>query len=271
MKKIIIILLVLGSLQSAFAQQELKRADTYFERAYYSDAIPLYEELLPRNKSSRLIKNLADSYYHTFDMKAAARWYGYLISNYRENVEETYHFKLNQSLKAIGEYDKADEVLSNFYSQENRSESLTQLTKDRTYLENVRAIGERFSIKNLVLNTTTSEFGAAKIDSNLVYSASRKQPNALPKLYRWNNQNYLDIYSHPIEKLELGDSLSVSLSKNINSNLHEGTFAITKDRRTLYFTRNSKKKTDTDKISNLKIYRAEWINGDWKKYGGTTF
>jgi len=264
MKKLLFLLLILVSLRPAFAQQELKRADTYFERAYYSDAIPLYVELLPKNKSSRLIKNLADSYYHTFDMKAAARWYGYLISNYGENVEQAYHFKLNQSLKAIGEYDKADQVLSTFYTRQNLPNRVAQLAKDRTYLENVSSIGERFAIKNLAINTVTSEFGAAKVDSNLVYSASRKQPNALPKLYRWNNQNYLDIYAHPIENLELGDSLSTSVSKNINSNLHEGTFAVTKDRKTLYFTRNSKKKTDTDKISNLKICRAERVNGNWK-------
>lgn len=271
MKKLLIIICIISSLQVVLAQQELKRADTYFERAYYSDAILLYEELLPKNKSSKLIKNLADSHYHTFNMKAAARWYGYLISNYGENVEESYHFKLNQSLKAIGEYDKADEILSNFYSQQAQADKVTQLQKDRIYLENVRAIGERFAIENLAINTATSEFGAAKIDSNLVYSASRKQASALPKLYRWNNQNYLDIYSHPIEKLEMGDSLSSSLSKNINSNLHEGTFAITKDRKTIYFTRNSKKKTDTDKISNLKIYKAEWINGEWKNLTALPF
>ena len=247
-----------------FAQQELKRADTYFERAYYSDAIPLYQELLAKNKSATPIKNLADSYYHTFDMKAAARWYQYLISNYGENVEEDYYFKLNQALKANGEYGQANEILSNFYSRENRADDITLLQKDSIYLENVRAIGARFAIENLALNTATSEFGAAKVDANLVYSASRKQTKALPKLYRWNNQNYLDLYAHPIEKIAFGDSISTPLSKNINSNLHEGTFAISNDGKTIYFTRNSRKKTQDEKISNLKIYRAERVNGEWK-------
>ncbi len=247
-----------------FGQQELKRADTYFERAYYSDAIPLYEQLLPRNKSSKLIKNLAGCYYHTFNMKAAARWYGYLVSNYGESVDEDYRFKLNQSLKAIGEYENAQKALIDFYSEQDQDDKVSQLTKDFTYIENVRAIGDRFKIENLNINTATSEFGAARIDSNLVYSASRKHALALPKLYRWNNENYLDIYSHPIDKINLGDSLSTSLSNNINSKMHEGTFAITKDRKTIYFTRNSKKKTEDDKISNLKIYRAEYIDGAWK-------
>ncbi|PIF00774.1 MAG: hypothetical protein CR994_03720 [Maribacter sp.] len=42
-------------------------------------------------------------------MKAAALWYGYLAPNYGENIiDESYHFKLNQSLKAIGGYRKAN-------------------------------------------------------------------------------------------------------------------------------------------------------------------
>ncbi|MDB2606480.1 OmpA family protein [Zobellia sp.] len=264
MKKLLFIWFVLGCTVQTFAQQELKRADTYFERAYYSDAIPLYEQLLPRNKSSKLIKNLADSYYHTFDMKAAARWYGYLVSNYGKNVDESYYFKLNQSLKAIGEYKKAKEVLTTLYTEKNQQEKVLQVEKDFNYIENVRAIGDRFAIENLQLNTTTSEFGAAQIDSNLVYSASRKKSATLPKLYKWNNENYLDIYAHPINKLTQGDSLSNPLSGSINSKMHEGTFAITKDRTTMYFTRNSKNKTVTDNISNLKIYKAEFVNGEWK-------
>ncbi|MDO6517566.1 OmpA family protein [Zobellia uliginosa] len=264
MKKILFICFILGLTVPTFAQQELKRADTYFERAYYSDAIPLYEQLLPRNKSSKLIKNLADCYYRTFDMKSAARWYGYLVSNYGENLDESHYFKLNQSLKSIGEYEKAQQTLLDFYTEHDQGDKASQLAEGYTYIENVRAIGDRFKIENLNLNTASSEFGAARIDSNLIYSASRKQASALPKLYRWNNENYLDIYSHPIDKIGMGDSLSTSLSNTINSKMHEGTFAITKDRKTIYFTRNSKKKTEDDKISNLKIYRAEYIDGAWK-------
>lgn len=264
MKKILFILFTLGLMVQTYGQQELKRADTYFERAYYSDAIPLYEQLLPRNKSTKLIKNLADCYYHTFNMKAAARWYGYLVSNYGGNLDESYYFKLNQSLKAIGEYEKAKKTLIDFYTEKGTSDRVLTAEEDFNYIENVRAIGERFQIENLNINTATSEFGAARIDAKLVYSASRKHSIGLSKLYRWNNEKYLDIYAHPIDKLTLGDSLSISFSSTINSKLHEGTFAITKDRKTIYFTRNSKQRTEDDKISNLKIYRAELIDGTWK-------
>lgn len=261
MKKLLFIIFVLGISQGIFAQDGLKRANLYFERTFYSDAIPLYEQLLERHKSPELIKNLADCYYSTFDMEAAARWYTYLASNYGSRMDESYYFKLNQSLKAIGDYDRANQVLLDFYAQHYGADKVDQLKTEITYLENVRAIGERFTISNLDINTPTSEFGAVKVDSMLVYSATRKHTG---KTFRWNNQKYLDIYVHPFDGLNMGDSLSTDLSKTINTKRkHEGTFAITKDRKTLYFTRNGRKGTESEKIKNLKIYSAERVDGSW--------
>lgn len=265
-KILLYIILFAGLSQSAWAQDDLKRANDFFEKAYYADAIALYEEALPRNKSSQLIKNLADCYYHTFDMKSAARWYGYLVSNYGENIGEDYYFKLNQSLKAIGKYDEAKNILQEYYTKKDDKEKLQKLKEASVYLENVRAIGERFSVENLELNTTTSEFGAMQIGSQIWYTATHKASTS--KKYRWNNQNYLDIYSHPKDKLMLGDSISQELSENINTKLHEGAFSISLDKKTIYFTRNNffkgKRKTDDNKVSNLKIYSATRIDGVWK-------
>ena len=263
MKKLLFLLMVLGSFKSVCAQADIKRADLYFSRAYYADAIPLYEELLPKNKSSQLIKNLADSYYHTFQMKSAARWYQYLANHYADKLNDSYYFKLSQSLKAIGEDEQADDALIAHYSKKGYPEKAALVKTQRTYLDNIAAIGDRFEIVSLALNTESSEFGAAVVDSLLVYAASKKSDQMLSKLYRWNNQSYLDLYSHPLEKSNLGDTISKSFSKRINTNLHEGTFAITKDRKTIYFTRNSKQKTD-EKISHLMLYKAEWVEDEWK-------
>ncbi|NHF58265.1 OmpA family protein [Flavobacteriaceae bacterium TP-CH-4] len=250
------------------AQQELKRANAYFGKAYYMDAIPLYESALPQNKSSSLVQNLADCYYNTFDMKNAARWYKYLISNYGSKIQGDYHFKWSQSLKAIGEYEKASEVLTDYYTAQGNTQKLEQLQKENSYLENIRALGNRFDIMNLAINTPTAEFGAVQIDSHIVFSAALKKKEGTAKRYRWNNQHYLDLYSQPLSTIDKGDTSSTDFSKTVNSKMHEGTFAMTQDRKTLYFTRNNflngKRKTDGDKISRLKIYRADLVDGEWQ-------
>lgn len=267
MKKIQLYLIVfIGVFQTTWAQQDLKRANDLFEKAYYADAIALYEAALPANKSSTLIKKLADSYYHTFDLNAAARWYRYLISNYGDAIDEEYYFKLNQSLKAIGKYEEAETVLFDYYTEEGKTDKLQQLKQDALYLENIKSIGDRFTIQNSPLNTVTSEFGAIQVGDELWYTATHKKSTS--KTYRWNNQHYLDIYTHPLDKLMLGDSVSTEITGAINTRLHEGPFTISPDGNTLYFTRNNfkngKRKTDDKKISNLKIYSASLENGEWK-------
>ncbi len=254
--------------QFAFAQEDLQRANTYFERAFYGDAIPLYEKIAKTNKSSKVVKNLADSYYNTYQLPKAAKWYSYLTSVYGENLDESYFFKYSQTLKAVGEYEEATEVLMDYYTSQNNPEKVAKLKEDLRHLENVDAIGERFTLQNLALNTEKSEFAAVKVDSNIIYAAAKKKAiPGLNKRYRWNSENYLDMYAHPINKITLGDSVSTSLSSSINTKMHEATFAITKDRKTIYFTRNNflkgKKKTDGKKISRLKIYKAEFVENEW--------
>jgi len=76
------------------------------------------------------------------------------------------------------------------------------------------------------------------------------------------------MYSHPMNELAMGDSISKDFSSTVNTKMHEATFAITKDRKTIYFTRNNflkgKRGTDGDKISRLKIYKASWEKGKWQ-------
>lgn len=265
MKKVIFILLI--SLQPVLAQKELERANTYFERAFYSDAIPLYEQLLSTNQSQHILQNLADAYYRTYDMHSAARWYKTLTSRAGKNVDASYYFKLNQALKAIGKYDEAEKALQAYYQHLDDSVSVDKAKKDNLYLNNIEAIGDRFIIKNLPLNTSASEFAAMQIDSNLIYTAAEKKNTSWKKVYRWNNQAYLDIYSHPIGKINQDDGFSKGLPGKVNTKMHEGTFAMTKDRKTIYFTRNNfikgRKRTDDKKVSNLKIYKAQWIDGEW--------
>ena len=269
MKKTILFILFIGLMQqSAFAQEELQRANNYFERAFYGDAIPLYEEIAKTNKSGKVVKNLADSYYNTYQLPKAAKWFSYLTSVYGENLDESYFFKYSQTLKAVGAYEEATEVLMEYYTNQGNLKKVAKLKEDLKHLENVDAIGDRFTIKNLPLNTTKSEFGATKVDSTIIYAASKKKTMPLQKIYRWNSENYLDMYSHPLNKISQGDSVSTNLSSTINTKMHEATFAITKDRKTIYFTRNNfwkgKKNTDGKKVSRLKIYKAELVDNNWE-------
>ena len=102
---------IVFSTQFCLAQSpDLSKANAYFERTFYSDAIPLYETVVEKQRTFDIIKNLADAYYYTNDLKNAERWYQFLIKNYSSQIDDAYYFKYSHTLKASGKYEEANQI-----------------------------------------------------------------------------------------------------------------------------------------------------------------
>jgi outer membrane protein OmpA-like peptidoglycan-associated protein/tetratricopeptide (TPR) repeat protein len=267
MQRILIVLLVFFIQFLSAQEQDLKLAKIYFDRTYYSKAIPLYANAIQEKRSLEVVRNLADSYYFTNDFAAALKLYSYLVRTYGQNLEEEYYFRYIQTLKAAGDYAEANAILRKYLTEKNNIDAVVQLEKDTEELENISAIGNRFEIKNLPINTKYSEFGSVKKGDLLVFSSIRSNKDLFDKVYPWNNENYLDLNTIPLQNLIAGDSITTSFSKEINTNMHESNAVFTKDGKTMYFTRNNFKKgkraKNKQKISKLQIYSAELIDGKW--------
>ncbi|CAM1361460.1 Flagellar motor protein MotB [Tenacibaculum soleae] len=267
MKKITFVLLTAFTIFASNAQNEhLKRANKYFNRTFYNEAIPLYKKAIKDEISFEAIKNLADAYYYLNNMQQASANYKTLLKNYSKLLNESYYFKYATTLKATKKYNEANNILLSYYKKHDTLK-LTTLKRAIKYLENVSALGNRFKIKNLNINTPQSEFGAIQKGENIIFATPKKEKNAFNKPYGWNGQSYLDLYTIPNNKIHLGDSLATSFSENINTKLHEATIVFTKDGKTAYFTRNNfikgKRKKDSNKITHVQIYKTEFINGEW--------
>jgi len=267
MKKVTFVLFTIFTIFASNTQsQNLKRANKYFNRAFYSEAIPLYEKAIKEEMSFKAIKNLADAYYYLNNMQHASVHYKTLIKNYKTLLDESYYFKYATTLKANKKYNAANNVLLSYYKKHN-AQKLATLKSSIEYLENVSALGNRFNIENLGINTVLSEFGAIQKGNDIIFAAPKKENDAFNKRYGWNGQSYLDLYTVPSKKTHLGDSLATSFSETINTKLHEATIVFTKDGKTAYFTRNNftkgKRKKDSKKITHVQIYKTELINGKW--------
>ncbi|WP_086029337.1 OmpA family protein [Tenacibaculum holothuriorum] len=126
-----------------------------------------------------------------------------------------------------------------------------------------------YEIKNLAINTKNSDFGATYYDGNrVVFSSPRAEGNFVKRIWKPNEQPYLDFYESTIGGA--GDELTdkVPFSKEINTKLHEGTLAFTKDYQTVYFTRDNYLdgkvgKSDAEGKIVLKLYKATVTNGKW--------
>ncbi|WBX74252.1 OmpA family protein [Tenacibaculum pacificus] len=110
------------------------------------------------------------------------------------------------------------------------------------------------------------------------YTSAVPKGGKKERIYKWNNQPFLNVYKAD-EKIRSfnknqKDTILTLVNKRlltapISSEFHESNPVFTKDGKTLYFTRNNvklnakKPKTDKKNTSNLKIYKASFINGFW--------
>lgn len=267
MKKVFVIIFVF-SLQFIKAQElDVVRAKRFFDRTYYAEAIVLYEKLVDHKPSEETIKNLADSYYYTNDLIKAQQYYRLLMHKYKDNLDRDYYFKYAHTLKASGALE-ANEILKEYYEKSAHVEDLNLFKKQFKELENITAIGARFEIKNLALNTSNSEFGAVKYKDNLVFAGVKAKPGLFDKRYKWDNETYLNLVEIPIKNSNVADSIPHYFAKEIKTGMHESNAIFTKDGKTMYFTRNNSKngnkRKNDDKISNLQIFKAELVNGKWE-------
>jgi outer membrane protein OmpA-like peptidoglycan-associated protein len=267
MKKLLVIIFVF-SIQFIFAQdQELTRAKRFFDKTYYTEAIILYEKLAENRPSQEVIKNLADSYYYTNDLIKAQRYYRLLIKNYNKDLDRNYYFRYAQTLKASNSYDDANAVLKEYYAKSTNSQDSIYFQKKLKELENVSAIGNRFEIKNLAINTPNSEFGAIKYKDNLVFAAVKLKPGLFDKKYKWDNETYLNLVTISIQNSNTADAVVNYFADELKTGMHEANAVFTKDGKTIYFTRNNSKngvkRKNDQKISNLQIFKAELVEGKW--------
>ena len=249
---------------------DLRRANAYFERAFYSKAIPLYERVNSKQRITEVVENLATCYYNLGELKSSARLFGYLVNSNRGNKTDENIFKYIQALKASGNYTDANSVMREYLVEKGDESVLKAFDENVNKQENIIALGNRYDLKNLAINTENSEFGMVKYNDFLVYAASKKEEhkrNIFSGYYAWNDEPYLDIYKIHKDSIAGGNSASRSISNTVNTKLHEGTVAFSKDNKTMYFTRNNydkgKEVKDKKLVTHLKLYKSELIDGVW--------
>lgn len=263
--KITIIILIFTSVMS-FAQTKL--ADKFFDKFAYLKAAELYEKAFDKgDDSEHVLTRLGDCYYKNSNAEKAAFWYEKAVSKYQKDIETEYIFNYIVSLRSNGNYEEANNQLTVFNDRQNSDSRFDfnlnnlSLISELTSLEKVIV-----EVTNLDLNTEYSDFGGY-VHNNVLYFASTREVGG--KIYKWNEQPYLDIYKANIggNGIEFSN-IDFIASDDIKSDFHEATIAITKDGKTMYFTRdnlNKRDRLDYNKggTSNLNLFKASYEGGSW--------
>ncbi|PRZ22006.1 flagellar motor protein MotB [Flavobacterium granuli] len=123
MKKNLLVLLVLNvySFNGYTQNEKFYVTEIISDKYAYVDVVKTYERIVAKGyKSIVMFKTIGDSYYTNFELDKAAKWYCELFAM-TTDLEPKYYQQYAKSLKAIGENDKANEILKRLNQKyENR-------------------------------------------------------------------------------------------------------------------------------------------------------
>ena len=262
MKKIIALLLFVSCLSHA-QQVKLNKADKEFNSFAYVDAIEVYEKILQNGyQSAELYEKLGNSYYLNGESEKAANWYKALIA-YNTEIDPEIYFKYSHCLKALGQYDEANKMMSIYYDKTSNSASKKDLD---SYLLDIKNNSKDYLIKPTDINSEFSDYGPYYYGNKVYFTSAVDTGAVRKKTHEWTGQNFTDIYVANVNK-DTTLTYSGNFSKKVNTKFNESSPIFTKDGKTMYFTRNNflngKKGKSDDKSTFVKIYKATLVDGDW--------
>jgi outer membrane protein OmpA-like peptidoglycan-associated protein len=266
-KTTLYIVLLSLSISSIYAQKmQVAAADKKYENNAYIDAIKTYEHLAQKGyKSVEMFQKLGNSYYFNAELGQAEKWYGELFAMNEEQNPE-YYYRYAQCLKSVGNYSKADKMMSEFNAKSGNDQRAKLFDKNRNYLEVIKANSGRYTIEEAGINSEFSDHGSAFWENQLVFASSRDTSGVSKKISKWTNQSFLDLYSSEI-KSDHSLGTPKRFGKPINTKFDESTPSFSSDGATIYFTRSNyldgKKGKDSKQVTLLKIYKATQKEGKW--------
>ncbi|GGG54255.1 cell envelope biogenesis protein OmpA [Bizionia arctica] len=217
----------------------------------YVQAAAIYEEI---DIPDSLLVNLADAYYFNSNMAKAAENYSKAIASKADTSNEVY-FKYAQALYGIDNVTKADSMMSVYKDRNIQTPSfINKVNLANPFIYNLKPITE---------GSQSGDFGITYFGDQLAFSSSR---NADGSVYNWNEKPYLDLYTATFNENGTLEDI-VPFNDELNSKTHESSAILTKDGKTMYFSRTGDKrvKIGDQKIATVRLFKAQLIENEWSE------
>lgn len=264
----ILFFIVINSFQT-FAQVELSTkskkaielytlADNFRVRGQYDQAISLLNQAIDKDR------NFVDAYYRLGLTYFSMKQYNKAQENYEHGLgltadirkQKVFWYDLGELYLLTGEYEKAMKVLSAFVNNETlnkqKVDRSTMLFRSAEFALKNKA--NTSSVKLRPLSDTVNHFVMQYFP---VLTADQMQLIFTRRAGDGPNDDEDLVVCNKDEKGRWKSP--VSISKNINTRLNEGTCTISADGRKLIFTSC----TGRDGIGSCDLYESKKIGGDW--------
>ncbi|MCV6631112.1 MAG: OmpA family protein [Flavobacteriaceae bacterium] len=270
-KSSLVILFFLLSFVGFPQKNSINKGDLLFSSYSYSYAIKYYLKAIKQGyKNPDIYQKIGNAYYFNNDFKQAYNWFKKYFDT-ANDIPPIYYFKYAQALKSQGKHAEAKDLLKKMQVLEKENPEFGALARQVAYPDSVQTMTSLLDVKNLNLNSKSSEFSPS-IHQDKLYFVSARDTGTYTKLRtKWGRSPFLDLFSVPLPT-DIHNNFDTDaikkLPKTINSKIHESSIIFTKDGKTMYFTRNNSKKgkvrRDKKGISRLKLYKSVLKdNGNW--------
>ena len=223
-----------------------------------------YLDLINSGKETKeSLEYLANSFFNNSEYDRAVIWFNRLISKYPKEISAENYYRASLSFKSQGSYEISDDLLRKYISLTDNLVIKNYYENNPDYLQKISQNAENYSILKAQINSDGSDFGPSFYgDDKIIFSSTASSTG--DDLYEWSGERFLDLFIADMDSE--GNLINPEpLSGDINTEYHESSAILTKDKKIMYFTRNNyysgKLGFDKNKQVNLKIYRAESDDG----------
>jgi outer membrane protein OmpA-like peptidoglycan-associated protein len=265
-KLTLLLILIILSFSTAFAQRKLNKADKLYDKLAYSEAVTIYEDLVLENRmDDHVIRRLAECYRQMKNTIQAEYWYSLVVGLKDANPKEFYYYAY--LLKENQKYDESVKWYKKYATLENADIRAKQEISEQELLKKIISTPMDVRIRDLAINSKNADFGAVYYGENeVVFASSRDDGKAVKHIYMWDNMPFLDLYKATRQQNGNLEN-AVPLSEIINTKYHEGPATFNQNFTEIYFTRNDyydkKLENGGDSTNHLHIYKAIKFGEDW--------
>lgn len=247
--------------------KKLEKANEVYKKFAFIEAQKLYKNLIDKgNNSIEVYTKLGNCYYFNAQYPQAANSYS-KVFNSGQALDPEFYFRYAQALNNTKKYSEANLVMKKYYAASGKKD-LSENWNESKLLADIAKQSGRYDYKPVDVNTTSSDFGTSfEGNGKVIYASARDTTGIIKRKHSWNEKSFLKIYEADIA-VDGGLQNPVLVKGDVNTKYHQSTPVVTKDGKTMFFTRNNyiagKLGTDKQGTTYLKIYSAQFKDGEWK-------
>jgi tetratricopeptide (TPR) repeat protein len=252
----------------ALFKPDRKKADEYFDRKDYKQALTLYLTVNEKDHDDELEYKIARCYHYLNRPQAAAAHYKFL-SDKEKLFKSDDMFIYAECLSELGQYDNAIA----FYNSYLKTADNDPLVKKKIWrLKNRSFLYEdsiHFSVRPLTINTEFAEIAPSVKGDSLIFVSNRKRASMIEQTDE-NNSSFYRLYSAGIKK-DTSNSEIINLyekptlfCKGLNSKFHEGPAAFYNHNTSMVYAATGATSEKDRSKRTLQLYFAKYINGSWR-------